>query len=103
MRIECAGRLVGQNDLRIIHQRARDGNTLLLTARKLIGMVVGAVGQAHRRESPHGFFAPVVSRSVGVEKRQLYIFQCAGASQQIKLLEHKTDLLVPDLGQTGRD
>jgi hypothetical protein len=44
-----------------------------------------------------------VSRSVGVEKRQLYIFQCAGASQQIKLLEHKTDLLVPDLGQTGRD
>src|SRR2546425_1452131 len=33
LRIEVAGRLVGENGPRVVHQRARDGHPLLLTAR----------------------------------------------------------------------
>ena len=30
--IECAGRFIGQDDVRIVHQRAGDGDALLLSA-----------------------------------------------------------------------
>ena len=43
--VQRARRLVGHDDLRLFHQRARDGDTLLLTARKLVGFAVGVPGE----------------------------------------------------------
>ena len=43
LRIEIAGRLVGQHDGRIIDQRAGDGDALLLAAGELVGLVALAV------------------------------------------------------------
>ena len=34
LRVEIAGRLVGQNQRRVVYQRPRDGNPLLLTTRQ---------------------------------------------------------------------
>src|SRR5690606_17255837 len=45
-RIECAGRLVCQDDVAAVHERARDRNALLLTARQLVGPVIHSVAQA---------------------------------------------------------
>ena len=36
LRVEVAGRLVGEQDRRVVHQRARDGDALALTARQLV-------------------------------------------------------------------
>ena len=52
-RVEVAGRLVGQQQRRLVDQRARDGDALLLAARQLIRMMLRAVGQADRVERLH--------------------------------------------------
>lgn len=48
--VERAGRFIGENDLRIVHQGAGDGDTLLLASRKLIGVMIGAFGKANRSQ-----------------------------------------------------
>ena len=45
VRIEIAGGLVGQNEHGPIHQRAADRHPLLLPARHLRRLVMGAIGQ----------------------------------------------------------
>ncbi len=46
--IEIAGGFVGQNQLWMVDQRARDGHALLLSAGKLRGNMVQPVAQARR-------------------------------------------------------
>ena len=46
VRIEVAGRLVGQDELRLVDQRARDGDALLLAARQLLGEGIQTMLQA---------------------------------------------------------
>ena len=46
VRVQRAGRLVGQDDLAAVHQRPRDADALLLAARQLAGAVIGTVAQA---------------------------------------------------------
>src|SRR5690606_26410380 len=53
-RIEIAGWLVGQQNRRVVGQRARDGDALLLAAGELRGIVVGALRQAHLLEQRAG-------------------------------------------------
>ena len=50
LRVEVAGRLVGQQDRRVVDQRARDRHALLLAAGELARVVVLAVRQAERGE-----------------------------------------------------
>ncbi len=45
--VQCAGGLVGQNDSRTACQCPRDGNTLLLTAGKLVGLVPELIAKTH--------------------------------------------------------
>src|SRR5262245_26700950 len=44
--IEVTRRLVAHQQARIRHERTRDGDTLLLTARQLLGLVTRAIGEA---------------------------------------------------------
>ena len=51
--VEVAGRLVGEQDRRLVEERAGDRDALLLAARQLIRMVLGPIGKAdgvERRE-----------------------------------------------------
>ena len=50
--IEIAGRFVRQNDRRIVHQRAGDGDALALAAGKLVGLVMNAIAQADVGQAP---------------------------------------------------
>ena len=47
VRIEVAGRLVGQHQRRAVDQGPGDGHALLLAAGHLRGLVIAAVGQSH--------------------------------------------------------
>ena len=46
LRIQCAGRLIEQHNLRLHGQRPRDGYTLLLSSGKLARIHVCLLGQA---------------------------------------------------------
>ncbi len=101
VRVEVAGRLVGEQDGRIVHQAAGDGDALLLAARQLRRGVVPALRQAHPLEAPA---RPRPAFGVGhvglrrVEQRQLDVLEGVGARQQVEVLEHEADLVVADLG-----
>ena len=47
VRVERTRRLVRHDDLRVLDERTRDGNALLLTARKLVGLALGKARQVH--------------------------------------------------------
>ena len=49
--VEISGGLVGEQDRRMIHQRARDGHALALAAGKLVGLVHHALGEIHLRRA----------------------------------------------------
>ncbi len=93
-RVEVARRLVGEQNARSIHQRARDGDALALATRQLVGPVVHAVGQLHLLERAGGALAPLLGRHPGIDQRQLDVVQRIGPGQQIERLEHEPDLLV---------
>ena len=50
LRVEVAGRLVGEQDRRLAAHGAGDGDALLLTAGELAGQVLGAVRHADALE-----------------------------------------------------
>ncbi len=52
--IQRAGRLVGQDESRIIHHRARNDDALLLASGELIRPMMAAVGEADPVERPFG-------------------------------------------------
>jgi hypothetical protein len=49
-RVEVAGRLVGDDELGLIDDRAADGDALLLAARELVGEMLRLVGEIHELE-----------------------------------------------------
>src|SRR5262245_15920705 len=49
--IEVSGRLVGQQQRRVVDERTGDGETLLLAARKLVGEALDLVGEANEAQS----------------------------------------------------
>ena len=50
VRVELAGRLVGEEEARVVRQRARDRDALLLAAGQLVRAVVGALAEADEVE-----------------------------------------------------
>ena len=99
--VQIAGRLVGQEDGRTVDQRAGDGDSLLFAAGKLIGMMIGAAGQADEFERLQGSFTSlaVADPSRRVEHRQLDVLQRRSARKQIEVLKDEADLLVADVCQ----
>ena len=100
-RVEVAGRLVGENQRRLIDQRARNRDALLLPARQLIRMMVRALAEAHRFQRGHGARVPLgrFHRLVRVEQRQLDVIERRGARQQVEPLKHEPDLVVAHFGE----
>ena len=100
LRVERAGRLVGQDQLRPVDQRARDRHALLLAAGQLGRRVAGALGQARRAPAPRSARSCALGRlDAGIDHRQLDVLQRAGARQQVELLEHEADAAVADRRQ----
>ena len=74
-RVEVAGRLVGENHRLVANDGARNGDTLLLTAGKLAGHVLGAVRDAHAVHRLGDTSFAFAGGQVVVEQRQLDVFR----------------------------
>ena len=101
-RIEIAGRLVGEQQRRLRHQRAGDRHPLLLSAGQLVGMMFGAIGEAHGLERRHGALAAfrrLDDALAGVEQRQLDVLDRRRARQQVEALKHEADRFVANPGE----
>src|SRR5687767_11190977 len=98
--IEVSSRLVREDDRRLVDQRPRDGDALLLPAGELIRVVIHPLAEADdlehflRAAVPFGRFhlvAPAV-----IEQRQLDVVERRRARQEVEALEDEADLAVPD-------
>src|SRR5438445_12506967 len=95
-RIESTGRLVREKDRRMIYKRAGDGDTLALTAGKLVWTVHYAVAKLDLCKCRLGLIVTLASPHSGVNKRELDIMECRCSRQEIKRLEYKADFLAAD-------
>ena len=69
--VEVAGRLVGQDQRRVVDERAGDGHALALAAGELVRAMLGAVVEADAIERFERARAALVAVDAGVEQRQL--------------------------------
>ena len=98
-RIEVAGRLVGQHQARLVDQRARDRDPLLLPAGQLAGMVVQAVAQADPFQRGRRALAARARVRARVDQRQLHVLERGRAREQVEALEHEAERPVARLGE----
>ena len=98
-RVEIARRLVRHDDVRIVDEGARDGDALALTARKLVGLMVGTVGKPDGFQEVHGTIAPLASADARIDERQGDVFGCAAFRKQVEVLKYEADLLVAREGE----
>ncbi len=96
--IEIPGRLVGQHDRRLIDQRARDGDALLLAAGELRGLVVNAVLEAERNEQALRLRACAAPMRAGDHRRQGHVVERIELGQEMMKLVDETDLRAAQLG-----
>src|SRR6266508_1738920 len=94
--IERPGRLVGQQDRRVVRQRPRDRDALPLPAREHRRQDVGLLRDADALQELHCSLAPLPARDARVEQRQLDVARNRGLRKQVVVLEHEADLLIAD-------
>ena len=92
--VERAGRLVGEDDMRVVDQRAGDRHALLLPARKLRRLVVLAMGEPDLGEARLGLLARAGMPVPRIEEGERHIVEGARPRQQVEGLEDEADLLV---------
>ena len=92
--VECAGRFVGEQDLRVIDQGAGDCHTLHLTAGHLVRLLVDLVAEAHLFE--HLLCALSALRLGDARERQCELDICEHAlvRDEIVGLEDKADRVI---------
>src|ERR1051325_7443282 len=95
-RVEVAGRLVREDQLRRRGQHARDGHALLLPARELRRQVVQARGQA---DHVHRFLDAVLALERGepaVAQRDVDVVEDVEVGDEVEALEDEADVLIAD-------
>ena len=102
VRIEVAGRLVGDEDRRLAHDRARDADALLLAGRQLQRHALLAPEQADLIERRAHALADFLGADAGDDQRQRDVVEDRAVVQQLVILEHHADL-APERRHLARD
>src|SRR5207237_656430 len=92
LRVEIAGRLVGDEDRRIGDYRACDGDALLLTAGKLPRKVRDAIAETDDVERDARTFAALLLRELRQQQRQLDVLQRGEHRDQVVHLKNESDV-----------
>src|SRR5450830_958416 len=97
--IEIPGRLVAQQDIRVGHQGARNGNTLLLAAGQLLRVMAGTMAEA---DDVHGGFDISLAfpgRQLRQQKRQFDVLGGVQHRDQVVRLKNEPDVPRPPARQ----
>ncbi len=97
--VERAGRFVGKDDASAIHQRAGDGNALLLAAGKLVRAVVEPVAQLQRIEQFGGARLAFGCGQARVDRRHFDIFLRRRGGDEIVALEDEAESAAAQRGK----
>ena len=92
--VEVAGRLVGQDQVGISHDGARDSDALFLTTGKLLGQVAQAIAQADQFQSGFGVLHTLFLVELGQLQRQLDIFERGQNRDQVERLKNEANVVV---------
>ena len=95
--VQIAGRLIGEDQRRIVGQRPSDRNALLLASRQLRRIVMPAIVQADFVEQRLGPLGGVAA--AGDLHRHLDVLDGGERRHQVEELEHEADLLAAQPGQ----
>ena len=96
LRVEVAGRLVGQNQRRMMDQGAGDGRPLEFTARQARRQVGLPPGQADGGEHLRGAGQGPGRIHIGQHQGQGRILGYGEVGQDVKRLEHEAEMLAPE-------
>ena len=99
LRVQVSGRLVGEEDRRIVDERPRDRDALTLSAGELVRLVRHPVREAHGLQRLDGPLAALAARQTRIDERELDLLQSVRAREQVERLKHEADLLVADRGK----
>src|SRR5690349_16831797 len=91
--IEIAGRLIGKNHFRTVHERARHRDTLLLAPRELARTVTDAIGEADFRERGRRALARLRHGYALKQRGHHRILERREIAKQVVELEHEADVL----------
>ncbi len=97
--VERAGRLVGEEQLRLRDERAGDRRALLLSAGKLIGELLQQRRETELRGERLEPAAHLRIRRAGEHQRQEDVVLHGEGVQQIEVLKHEAELLAPERGE----
>ena len=84
--VEFAGRLIGENQLRLLEQRSRDGDALLLAAGQVVGSMQKSVGQAKASQQLSSLLTKLI-RNASRKIRHEHVVNGVQIAQQIEALE----------------
>ena len=103
VRVELAGRLVGEQQGRLVGEGDGDRDPLLLAAGQLRRPVVSPVGQADEVEQPRRSRRPVAPRDALEQHRQLDVLPGGQVGEQVAcgLLPDEAEHLAPVAGPFG--
>ena len=97
--VQVTCRLIGKDDGRVVDQGAGNGDTLHLTTRHLIALVVKAITQSHFLQCLDGSLTTLLGTVfVVVHQWQFHILHSSGLCQEVIVLEHETNLPVAQFG-----
>ncbi len=95
MRVQVAGRLIGQDQVRTLHQCTRHRDPLLFAARQLSGLVLKAMPQSDFRQKGCGIGSDSGRLATLHERRHAGILQRGELGEQVMELKYESDPPIP--------
>src|SRR5579871_3891420 len=98
--VEIRGRLIGQHDLRPLHERARDRDALLLSAGKLVRPLMRMSGETDSLQQRERAAASLGGRHADQQQRVLHVLVGVQHRHQAEVLENEADVARPEIGES---
>ena len=87
--VECAGRLVGQEDIRVVDERTGYGNALHLAAGHLVRLLLKLIAKADLLQSLGRAAAALLRSNAGERERKLNVCEHRLVRNEVIRLEHE--------------
>src|SRR5712692_4343129 len=97
--VEISGGLVGQQNRRLVHQRARNGHALLLPTGHLRWKMLRAIRKPNHGQRFGSSLGAFRLRNSRIQRRQFHILERRRSRQQVESLKNKSNLLIANQRQ----